>query len=149
MSTSFTNGSALSRFGAKILDEFILLALLFPAMSLLGDSDITVLLIFIVPVLYHTYTHASRAQATPGEHIMQVYVVHTNGARLTLRQSFERALAYTLPTLPIYSSLEENTSVSIMFFLVIGWFLPILLTERATGIHDILCNSRVVAGRIV
>ena len=148
MSTrELVNGGPMQRFIAKILDELIMLAALFPILAILGNSPLTLVLLFMVPLLYHVYTHASIHQATLGEQIMKLRVVTLSGMRLTTRQSLERSLAYAIPTLPAYAALDEKAIMSIMMFLVFAWFMPILLSRNATGMHDILCGCRVVAGR--
>lgn len=146
---SLAQGAPHLRFFAKILDELILLAVLYPLVRIMGGSAITVVMLFLGPVLYHAYTHASRAQATPGEHIMKLYVITTTGERLSLRRSLERSLAYTIPSLPIYATLSQDSTMLLMMLLVLIWFGPILVTRHARGLHDILCDARVVSGRMV
>lgn len=147
--TPLTQGAPHLRFFAKILDELILLAVLFPLMHIMGDGAITVVMLFAGPVLYHAYTHASRAQATPGEHIMKLYVTTMTGERLSLRRSLERSLAYAIPSLPVYATLSQDSVMALMMLLVLVWFGPRLVTRHARGLHDIVCDTRVVTGRMV
>jgi uncharacterized RDD family membrane protein YckC len=139
--------SALKRFVAKILDELILIAILAPFIGLFGQSAITTLLLFTVPIAYHALTHASAQQATAGEAIMQLYVTTESGAPLTRRLALERALAYSIPTFPAFTSLGQENITTLFAFLVTVWYAPILLSDRARGVHDMLCGTKVVAGR--
>ncbi len=142
------SGPALQRFAAKILDELIIIACLFICAKLLQAPAIVVLLSFLIPLCYHAYLHASILQATYGEQIMKLHVVTDDGARLSLRKSLERSLAYALPSLPAYSSLDQESIVPLLMFLVFVWFIPILFSKHAKGLHDILCGTRVVAGKL-
>ena len=144
---TYVNGNPFARFGAKMLDELVCIALLYPFMKLYGNSPFTVIMLFVVPVAYHTYMHASSLQATAGEYVLKLMVIRDNGARLSLRRSLERSLAYAMPSLPAYASLSDETTMSLVLFLAILWYFPILLTQRAVGVHDMLCGTRVVAGR--
>lgn len=142
------SGPALARFAARVLDELIQLAILYPIVTFAGNSAFSVAMFFAVPLVYHMWAHASRQQATPGEHIMKLYVVNRHGTRLTMRQSLERSLAYMMPWLPAFTSAPAEVISTLIFFLVFAWFAPILLTRNATGVHDMLCGTRVVAGRV-
>lgn len=148
MNASLTPGSSLLRFFASILDNFILIAVTAPFLLLFSGTPVAIILSFAVSVGYHTWFHASAEQATPGERIFKIYVVTRSGGRLSMRRAFERTLGYFLPFLPQYASVPDDAAASLILFLVFCWFAPILLTRNATGLHDVLCDTRVVAGRV-
>lgn len=139
----------LHRFAAMMLDGFILITLSLPILVLFGRGDLSMVLSFLLSVLYHAYAHASQRQATPGEQILRLYVVRrTDGGRLSFRQSLERSLAYIMPYLPQYASDDQDWVGMLILLLVFCWFAPILFTRSQSGLHDMLCDSRVVKGRI-
>jgi uncharacterized RDD family membrane protein YckC len=146
--TSAPTGSPLKRFIARILDELILLTVLYPCIILFGQSPITIVLLFAVPIAYHALCHASKQQATAGEVIMQLYVTAVDGAPLSRNKAWERSLAYFMPTFPAFMSLGEQNSTTLFAFLATVWFAPIILSDRARGVHDLLCGTKVVAGRV-
>ncbi len=141
---TLTPGSPLMRFCAMLLDGFILITLSLPILAIFGRGDAAMLASFMLTIAYHSHFHANAQQATPGEQIMKLYVMRNDGGRLGLRQSVERTLAYMLPFLPQYATLEREQAGRIIFLLVFCWFVPILFTRSATGLHDLLCNTRVV-----
>ena len=144
-----TPASNLRRFGAHLLDSFILITLTAMVASIFAGAEGLALLAKLAVTLgYFTYCHSSRRQATPGKYLLRLYVVDAARHRLTPRRSLERALAYSIPALPAYSSLEVNTMMSISTWLIFIWFLPILYTASRTGVHDMLCRTRVLNGRV-
>lgn len=145
----YTPGSPFLRFFASILDNFILIAVTAPFLLMFSGNPLALIISFAVSISYHSWFHASAEQATPGERIFKLYVITNSGDRLSMRRSFERTLGFFLPFLPQYASVPDDTAASMILFLVFCWFAPILLTRNATGLHDILCDTRVVAGRVV
>lgn len=163
MTPKFTYAGRLERFAAFLIDKFILLV---PTMLLAGlfvpeaatESDDTVLLpselglLVVIELLctlaYFTWFVGSRWQASPGQRIMGMHVVHADGSPLDLRDAAARFLAFILPTLPLYSSfISASLAQTLAMWLIGVWFLPILFRDERTGMHDILCNTRMVAGK--
>lgn len=136
------------RFLAYLLDGLILVTLVFP-LGLLFDEGSAGLVIsgIAIQLYYYTLGHSSEWQATPGKHIMQIYVTDLAGNRLGKRQALERALAQMLPSLPLLSSLNEETAKMLVIWASMVWFMPIFFTTLRTGVHDILCQTRVVTGQ--
>lgn len=144
-----TPASHLARFLASMLDGFILIALTAPVALLMGGAlGVAMLATFLATLAYFTYCHASRWQATPGKYIMRIHVTDAQQQRITLRRSIERSLAYLIPFLPQYSSFPEGIIGTLVLWLVMIWFMPIFYTRTRTGVHDMLCHTRVVNGRV-
>lgn len=144
-----TPASHLSRFVASLLDGFILIALTAPvAVMMSGSLSVAMLATFLATLAYFAYSHASRWQATPGKYIMRLHVTDAQQQRLSLRRSLERALAYLLPFLPQYTSLSEAVIGTLVMWIGMLWFMPIFYTRTRSGVHDMLCRTRVVNGRV-
>lgn len=84
----------------------------------------------VVTLLYHAGFLASRWQATPGKRLLGMHVVRTDGQRIGWLLGLGRYLSYILSSLILGIG-----------FLMIGW------TDQKKGLHDIICNTRVVRGR--
>lgn len=107
------------------------------------------LVVFLALAAYHVISTGGRWQATPGQRVMAIHVVRVDGKRLMHAQALERFLAYVLPMMPIYTSfLPEQSAKVLVVWLTIFWFAPILFTPERMGMHDRLCRTRVVAGRV-
>lgn len=146
MNRSTEYAGFLPRLAAVIIDTLILL----PASGLLVDTVgpfYEALLGVIIAGAYYTLFVAGTWQATPGKRLMGVYVIRKDGQSLDPRQALCRYLGYLMPSLPIYSSLEPGTAQGLVVWLSAMWFVPIILTEQKTGLHDLLCETRVVKGR--
>jgi uncharacterized RDD family membrane protein YckC len=85
----------------------------------------------VLGALYQGYFLARHWQATPGKRVMGCVVVTREGKRLTFKQAVWRFFACFLCWFPIPYLL------SIGFFMI-GW------TREKTGLHDMLCGTRVV-----
>ncbi len=137
------------RFFAYLIDTIILLAPGSLIVALLNEARIAVIGVFLVSLGYYTYFTASRWQATPGKRMLNLYVARTDHRPLSLRDAVERFLAFILPSLPIYSSLfQQQQAMMLVFWLTLFWFAPILLTPERIGLHDRLCRTRVLTGKV-
>ncbi len=87
--------------------------------------------ITLVSVFYFVYFPSGRWQATPGKRICGIHIVRTNGERVTGWLAFGRSLAYIISSIPLYFG-----------FFMIGW------TDQKKGLHDIICGTRVVYGKL-
>jgi uncharacterized RDD family membrane protein YckC len=87
--------------------------------------------ISLVSVFYFVYFPSGRWQATPGKRICGIHIVRTNGERVTGWLAFGRSLAYIISSIPLYFG-----------FFMIGW------TDQKKGLHDIICGTRVVYGKL-
>ena len=139
----------LERVFANIIDSFILLVPSGITVNILGESSLGMVVMFLCNIAYYTAFNGSRWQATPGKRLLNIYIIRLNGRKLGQLQALERYLAFTIPSLPIYLSfLNENTATTLVMLLSILWFLPIILRDDRAGLHDRLCNTRVVVGKV-
>lgn len=134
---------------ANLLDTIILLIPSAFVVGILKGSDISVVGVFACNLAYYTYFTAGAWQATPGKRLLGIYVARTDHRALTSRDALERYLAFVMPVLPLYVSfLPQNILFSIVFWLSLFWFTPILFTPERIGYHDRLCKTRVLAGKV-
>ena len=131
---------------ALFIDSVILLISSAAILSLFDNRFIEAVVGLIISGSYYTYCTAGPWQATPGKRIVNIYVVHKSGRALTQREALARFLAYTMPTLPIYSSIDNQPAQVLMMWLMLIWFVPAMITQQRTAIHDILCDTRVLTG---
>lgn len=151
--TTFTPAGRLERIFAFLIDKILLI---FPAMLLLaltGHTDAKqvgpiIAIDFLCHLVYFSWALGSSWQASPGQRLLGIYVVHADGRPLTRRDAVERFLAFVLPQLPAYTTLlDAQMGQTLSVFLVTAWLIPILIRDDRTGLHDQLCNTRVVAGK--
>lgn len=158
MTTSYTYAGRLERLFANMIDTLILfipasiIAVAFSDMGSDGQpvvSPVSLPLIFLLNAAYYTVFTGGSWQATPGKRIMNMHVIRTDHRRLSQRDAIERFLAYVLPSLPMYASfLPAHIAPMLTVWLSIFWFVPILTNPMRAGVHDKLCHTRVVIGRV-
>lgn len=100
----------------------------------------------IVSGSYYTLLTAGPWQATVGKRLMSLYVATDKNQPLTRPQALARFLAYTMPTLPLYSSLNPEAVPTLVMWLMVVWYSPALMTPQRTAVHDMLCRTRVYKG---
>jgi uncharacterized RDD family membrane protein YckC len=149
MRASLVYAGRLERLLAYLIDTIILVV---PAMyfaSILHGDAIATPLCFLASMAYYTYFTASRWQATPGKRLLGIYIIRTDNRMLTYRDGAERFLAFMLPSLPMYASfIPANVAPGLSLTLSIVWFASILYTEERVGLHDRICHTRVLIGRV-
>jgi uncharacterized RDD family membrane protein YckC len=139
----------LERLFANLIDTIILVIPGGLLSAALGPDGLGMLAMFAISVAYYTYFTASSWQATPGKRLLGIYVMRTDHRMLGPRDALERFLAYTIPSLPIYTSLiSPQIAPLLVFWLSLFWFAPILFTPERMGMHDRLCRTRVLVGRV-
>ena len=138
------------RFLAFLLDNIFLLLPAAAINRLLGDGNAAIFANFLCGLLYYSFFTASAWQASPGQRLLSIHVVHANGRAMHFPASVMRYLAYIMPVLPLYTSLlNDRTAMSLSIWLCLMWFVPILVREDRCGMHDQLCRQRVVTGRVL
>ena len=139
----------LERLLANFIDSIILAIPTAIIASFIGGSPLIIIILFLSELLYYTAFEGSRWQATPGKRLMNIYVLRLNGKPLGQIEALERFIAYVLPRLPTYLSfLSENVSTMLASMLTALWFSSILYREDRAGLHDLICNTRVVVGKV-
>ena len=82
-------------------------------------------------IAYYVSFNRGPWQATPGKRICGIHIMRTSGERVTGSLAFGRYLAYFVSAILLGFG-----------FLMIGW------TNQKKGLHDIICNTRVVYGKL-
>jgi uncharacterized RDD family membrane protein YckC len=82
-------------------------------------------------LFYYIYFPAGSWQATPGKRICGIYIIRQNGRRVSGPLALGRYLSYLISSLPVG-----------LGFLMIGW------TDQKKGLHDMICGTRVVYGKL-
>lgn len=140
--------SSFQRAGAFLLD---LIALSFPEALLMlafgTESAAAVFGRFLLYIAYFTLFESSAWQATPGKRILGIYLARRGGSPLTRPQALERFLFFMAFTFPAQlSMLGESTAAFVTLWLMLLWLVPILATQERTGLHDMVCSTRVLVG---
>lgn len=133
-----------------MIDGIITLPLLqVVTMLLAGNPGMASIAGFLIGLLYYAWFSASGWQATPGKRLVGIYVTHSDGTRLSLKDAFARELAVLIPTFPVYVSFfSPNMAATLFIALGTAWYGRILMTPERTGVHDLLCETRVRRGRL-
>ena len=148
MPTTLTYAGRLERLFAYLIDVLILFVLTLFAVLLLGQGGPGLIGAFLCNAAYYTAFTSGSWQATPGKRLLNIYVIRTDGRPLSQRNALDRFLSFIIPSLPIYSSLlTQQQAASVVLWLSIMWFMPILTTPQRTGLHDRICDTRVVVGK--
>lgn len=121
------------RVTAEGIDAFVLgLITVVPALALAFNvPDWTLNFVeLLVVVVYYTIFPASGWQATPGKRLLGIHLITADGGRITVLRAFARFWAVILSGA----------------LLAIG-YLMVAFTDEKTGLHDLICNTRVIHGR--
>jgi uncharacterized RDD family membrane protein YckC len=136
------------RLGAHVIDNVLALALLSVAalffsmviVAIYGsgaeewanaNSNAIAGVELVLVIAYYAYFTAGPWQATPGKRILGIYVVRTNGRRVDSAFGALRYLAYYVSALPLFLG-----------------FLMVLWTDERKALHDMICGTRVVYGKL-
>lgn len=133
---------------ALLIDSVILLLVTSLAISLFDNPFLESVVGLLVSGSYYSWFIGGPWQATPGKRAVNIHVIHLSGRALTEREAVARFLAYSMPTLPVYSSLDHQAMNVLMMWMMLIWFVPVLFTRERTGVHDLLCDTRVIHGTI-
>lgn len=138
------------RFLARMLDGLITLPFLQILTALFASNMALASIVGFLGGLFYYAWFASRGwQATPGKRIVGIYIRREDGTRLTFKESVAREIATLMPTFPIYVSFfSQNMAATLFLVMGIIWYGRILMTPERTGVHDLLCGTRVVQGRV-
>jgi uncharacterized RDD family membrane protein YckC len=80
---------------------------------------------------YNVYFNSGTWQATPGKRILGLHLITVGGEPVSGGLAFGRWAGYLLDGLTLYIG-----------FMMIGW------TREKTGLHDLICGTRVVYGKL-
>jgi uncharacterized RDD family membrane protein YckC len=82
-------------------------------------------------LFYFIYFPSGKWQATPGKRICGIHIIRVAGGRVTGLLALGRYLSYTVSGFPLGVG-----------FLMIGW------NAEKKGLHDMVCATRVIYGRL-
>jgi uncharacterized RDD family membrane protein YckC len=138
------------RLAAYILDYVILTVVCLSALLIAGgvaflitrSADATIesiqtheVLLFLgtnlLGLFYYVYLVRGPWQATPGKRLCGIHITRTDGRAIAGWRALARTVAYILSALPL----------GIGFFMI-GW------TDQKKGLHDIVCDTRVIHGKL-
>lgn len=115
------------RVAAVLLDTFIIGVPLTILIMFIGMPQ---WLYFLAMLLYFVIMNASKWQATMGKRIVGIYIMKTDGTRLSYLRSLGRYLSYIISGLPLYIG-----------FMMAGW------TKEKRALHDMIASTYVVYGK--
>jgi uncharacterized RDD family membrane protein YckC len=117
-----------------IVANVIPVAISFAGLADIGSGAMQPAIVLVsigATLLYYIYFPSSRWQATPGKRICGIHIIREDGRRVTGALALGRYLSYLISSLP----------------LAIG-FLMVAFTEQKQGLHDMICSTRVVYGKL-
>tara|TARA_B100000989_G_scaffold296171_1_gene278830 strand:- start:1338 stop:1799 length:462 start_codon:yes stop_codon:yes gene_type:complete len=137
------------RFMAVVLDTLILYPLAAILAGVMGGATLlSAIALLLLQGFYYALFLSGPWQATPGKRLLKLYVVFEDGSKLNAEAGFARFLAYSMPGMPMYATvLDTDTVFMLVLWLCFAWFLPITFTQQRTGMHDLLCRTRVINGK--
>jgi uncharacterized RDD family membrane protein YckC len=111
------------------------------------DYQYTRLFAIIIVNLLEALFNSSKLQGSPGKYFLKMKVINVDGSRI----SFSKALVRILLTNFFYTISCLFDSAFSLILLIIDTIinsvsaLLLIRTKQKTALHDILCNTRVVA----
>jgi len=138
------------RFLARMLDGIITLPFLQIITALFAaHAGLASIVGFVLGLMYYAWFSASGWQATPGKRIVGIHVTRADGSRLSLREATAREIAALAPTFPVYVSFfSQQMAATLFVVLACVWYIRIAVSPERTGLHDEICATRVVRGRL-
>ncbi|MGO9026592.1 MAG: RDD family protein [Beijerinckiaceae bacterium] len=94
-------------------------------------GGLAVLAMFAAAIVYNVLFVSGSWQATPGKRLLGLHIITASGQRVGGWRAFGRYLCYIVSALPFYIG-----------FMMIGW------NKEKKGIHDMICETRVVYGKL-
>ncbi|WP_264682759.1 MULTISPECIES: RDD family protein [unclassified Wolbachia] len=144
------------RFCAYLIDVAILLIPTLLIVLSLGDFPLILHLSYMcLNCSYFTYFISSKAQATPGQQLMNIYTITLDSSKIGLSLAFDRTISqFFLPMLnnSIITFIKLfQTSVNalstlevIIVMLTFSWYLVACFSQRKQAFHDVLFDTIVV-----
>jgi uncharacterized RDD family membrane protein YckC len=131
---------------AYIIDVLVIFCLMFPIVlaytvyvSILASQnlrpDLVIQLLynlfsFILGISYFTYCHGSKRQATVGKRCVGIYVINSEGEKLSRLHAFGRYFALFLSSITLCIG-----------YMMAGW------TKKKQALHDLVAGTYVVYGK--
>ncbi|WP_265021645.1 RDD family protein [Wolbachia endosymbiont (group A) of Icerya purchasi] len=151
------------RFCAYLIDVAILLIPTLLIILLLEDSPLILHLSYMcVNCSYFTYFISSKAQATPGQQLMNMYTINLDNSKIDLNLAFDRSSSQFF--LPLLNSVvvvlteflrDQEVLVNVLsvlkviiVLLTLCWYLVACFSKKKQTYHDMLFNTVVIKGTI-
>lgn len=130
------------RFAASVIDLILFGLFIFLLGALLDIAGVDVdkhqdlmgFIVLIMVVAYDVLFVASKAQATPGKILLDVYVGDKEGKRIGVLRSFFRYVVLVISCC--------------LFPIAIISGLMVIFSQEKAGIHDLICKTRVFRGKV-
>ncbi len=144
------------RFCAYLIDVVILLIPTLLIVLLLGDFPLILHLSYMcLNCSYFTFFISSKAQATPGQQLMNICTITLDNSKIGLSLAFDRSISqFFLPLLnnliitliKLFHTLVNvlNTLEVIVVMLTFSWYLVACFSQRKQAFHDVLFDTIVV-----
>ncbi|MDR2045993.1 MAG: RDD family protein [Rickettsiales bacterium] len=159
--------SIIRRFCAYLIDRAILLIPNLLIILLLKNFPLILHLSYMcVNCSYFTYFISSKAQATPGQQLMNIHTINLDGSKIDLSLAFDRSISqfflsllYNIIVIPIELFQEQDVLINafdilivlltiLMVLLILCWYLVACFSKRKQTYHDMLFNTVVIKGTI-
>lgn len=144
------------RFCAYLIDVAILLIPTSLIVLLLGNFPLILHLSYMcLNCSYFTYFISSKAQATPGQQLMNIYTITLDSSKIGLSLAFDRTISqFFLPMLnnliinfiKLFHTLVDvlNTLEVIIIMLTFSWYLVACFSQKKQTYHDMVFSTVVV-----
>jgi uncharacterized RDD family membrane protein YckC len=159
--------SIIRRFCAYLIDRAILLIPNLLIILLLKNFPLILHLSYMcVNCSYFTYFISSKAQATPGQQLMNIHTISLDGSKIDLSLAFDRSISqfflsllYNIIVIPIELFQKQDVLINVfdilivlltvlMVLLILCWYLVACFSKRKQTYHDMLFNTVVIKGTI-
>ncbi|WP_265027256.1 RDD family protein [Wolbachia endosymbiont (group A) of Bombylius major] len=151
------------RFCAYLIDVAILLIPTLLIILLLEDSPLILHLSYMCVICsYFTYFISSKAQATPGQQLLNIYTINLDNSKIDLNLAFDRSTSqFFLPLLNSVAVIlteflqDQEVLVNVLsalkvmiVLLTLYWYLVACFSKKKQTYHDMLFNTVVIKGTI-
>ncbi|ACN95905.1 MULTISPECIES: RDD family protein [Wolbachia] len=151
------------RFCAYLVDVAILLIPTLLIILLLEDSPLILHLSYMCVICsYFTYFISSKAQATPGQQLLNIYTINLDNSKIDLNLAFDRSTSqFFLPLLNSVAVIlteflqDQEVLVNVLsalkvmiVLLTLYWYLVACFSKKKQTYHDMLFNTVVIKGTI-
>ncbi len=151
------------RFCAYLVDVAILLIPTLLIILLLEDSPLILHLSYMCVICsYFTYFISSKAQATPGQQLLNIYTINLDNSKIDLNLAFDRSTSqFFLPLLNSVAVIlteflqDQEVLVNVLSALkvmivqlTLYWYLVACFSKKKQTYHDMLFNTVVIKGTI-
>ncbi|WP_425385262.1 RDD family protein [Wolbachia endosymbiont (group B) of Schoenobius gigantella] len=164
MTTVTEIASIIRRFCAYLIDRAILLIPNLLIRLLLKNFPL--ISSMCIDCSYFTYFISSKAQATPGQQLMNIHTISLDGSKIDLSLAFDRSISqfflsllYNIIVILIELFQEQDVLINAFDILIVlltilkvlltlCWYLVACFSKKKQTYHDMLFNTVVIKGNI-